>query len=349
MKKKLNKRLSELSNSISEKSTTVKKELHELTTKSVDDEKIKELKDEYYKTIDKAEEIKDEIIVKLEEKSDTLENSTKMRILGVKIWRIMMYLVIYSFLGFCLETVYGLLTKGVIESRQSFLYGPFCGIYGIGAVIMVLLLQYFKKNNYTLFFGGYLIGSAIEYLVSLFGEMILHVKWWDYSTEPFNINGRICLFYSIAWGLLAIYLVKHLHPMIDNFIDKHKNKLPKYLLPVIVDVSFTFLVVDCIISAFAMNVFYSRLVHDYHLNIPNAEYYEMAYDNRKENSRWFEFTEKHFSNEKMLKTYPNLKMEDVDGNIIFVKDILKDIQPYYIKLFTPKEDGIRLTNVEKVD
>ncbi len=230
MKKKLSKRLSELSNSISEKSTTVKKELHELTTKSVDDEKIKELKDEYYKTIDKAEEIKDEIIVKLEEKSDTLENSTKMRILGVKIWRIMMYLVIYSFLGFCLETVYGLLTKGVIESRQSFLYGPFCGIYGIGAVIMVLLLQYFKKNNYTLFFGGYLIGSAIEYLVSLFGEMILHVKWWDYSNDPFNINGRICLFYSIAWGLLAIYLVKHLHPMIDNFIDKHKNKLPKYLL-----------------------------------------------------------------------------------------------------------------------
>ena len=75
MKKKLSKRLSELSNSISEKSTTVKKELHELTTKSVDDEKIKELKDEYYKTIDKAEEIKDEIIVKLEEKSDTLENS----------------------------------------------------------------------------------------------------------------------------------------------------------------------------------------------------------------------------------------------------------------------------------
>ena len=125
MKKKLSKRLSELSNSISEKSTTVKKELHELTTKSNDDERIKELKDEYYKTIDKAEEIKDEIIVKLEEKSDTLENSKKMRILGIKIWRIMMYLVIYSFFGFCLETLYGLLTKGVIESRQSFLYGPF--------------------------------------------------------------------------------------------------------------------------------------------------------------------------------------------------------------------------------
>ena len=251
-----------------------------------------------------------------------------------------MYLVIYSFFGFCLETLYGLLTKGVIESRQSFLYGPFCGIYGLGAVIMILLLQYFKKNNYTLFFGGYLIGSAIEYFVSLFGEMILHVKWWDYSTEPFNINGRVCLFYSIAWGLLAIYLIKHIHPMIDNFIDKHRKKLPKYLLPVIVDFSFAFLVIDCIISAIAMNVFYSRLVHNYNLNIPNANYYEVAYENRKENSIWFEFTEKHFSNEKMLKTYPNLKMEDVDGNIIFVKDILKDIQPYYVKLFTPKENSI---------
>jgi uncharacterized membrane protein len=214
---------------------------------------------------------------------------------------------------------------------------------------MILLLQYFKKNNYTLFFGGYVIGSLIEYFVSLFGEMILHVKWWDYSTEPFNINGRVCLFYSLAWGILAIYLVKHVNPAIDSFIDKIKKKLPKYLLPIVFDIGTAFLLADCIISVIAMNVFYARLVYNYNLNIPNAAIYEKEYEEILSNEKWNDFTEKHFSNEKMLKTYPNLKMEDVDGNIIYIKNILNDIKPYYFKCFTPKNDGVRFTNVETVN
>jgi uncharacterized membrane protein len=348
---KNSKKIKELSNSISEKTEFAKKEISNLTKKvlKTEDKNINKLKDEYYKTIDKADEIKEEIVIRLEEKVDKQESSKGIRILGIKVWRIMAYFVIYSFLGFVLETIYGLLTKGVIESRQSFLYGPFCSIYGLGAVVMILLLQYFKKNNYTLFFGGYVIGSLIEYFVSLFGEMILHVKWWDYSTEPFNINGRVCLFYSLAWGILAIYLVKHVNPAIDSFIDKIKKKLPKYLLPIVFDIGTAFLLADCIISVIAMNVFYARLVYNYNLNIPNAAIYEKEYEEILSNEKWNDFTEKHFSNEKMLKTYPNLKMEDVDGNIIYIKNILNDIKPYYFKCFTPKNDGVRFTNVETVN
>src|SRR5699024_9100506 len=107
----------------------------------------------------------------------------------------------YSILGFIIETLFGLCTKGVIESRKSFLYGPFCAIYGLGAVVMLIFLQYFKKNNGTLFLGGFLIGSIVEYLVSWIGEMLLHVKWWDYSAVPFNIQGRVCVFFSLFWGI----------------------------------------------------------------------------------------------------------------------------------------------------
>lgn len=347
-KKKIKKQFKKLGDSITEKTEIAKKEIQNLTQKSLEDENIKKLKDEYYKTIDKADEIKEEIIYKLEEKAETFEESKGFRILGIKPWRLMAYFVIYSFLGFCLETIYGILTKGVIESRQSFLYGPFCTIYGLGAVIMILLLQYFKKNNYTLFVGGYIIGSAIEYFVSLFGEMILHVKWWDYSTEPFNLNGRICLFYSIAWGLLAIYLMKHVNPNIDKFISKIKKKLPKLLLPICFDIATVFLLVDCIISIVAINVFYSRLVHENNLNIANVSFYEKAYEEREKSEKWFNFTEKHFSNEKMIKTYPNLKVEDVNGEIVFIKDILKDIKPYYVKVFDTNNSKVHLTNVETV-
>ena len=136
----------------------------------------------------------------------------KFTILGISLWQILAYFIIYSIAGYIIETTFALVRYGVIESRQSFLYGPFCSIYGVGAVVMILFLQYFKRNRLTLFVGGFIIGSIIEYLVSLIGELILHVKWWDYSNMPLNINGRICIYYSIFWGILAIFLMKVVHP-----------------------------------------------------------------------------------------------------------------------------------------
>ena len=113
----------------------------------------------------------EETIEKEERIEKTEEKQVKKRftIMGITIWRLLAYFIIYSVVGFVLETLFGLITKGVIESRKSFLYGPFCGIYGLGAVIMIPLLQCFKKNNYTLFFGGFVIGSIVEYLISLLG------------------------------------------------------------------------------------------------------------------------------------------------------------------------------------
>ena len=75
----------------------------------------------------------------------------KFTIFGFTITKLLAYFIIYSIIGFVIETIFGLLTKGVVESRKSFLYGPFCGIYGLGAVVMIVGLQKFKKNNYTLF------------------------------------------------------------------------------------------------------------------------------------------------------------------------------------------------------
>ena len=126
---------------------------------------------------------------------------------NLNIWRILAYFIIYSILGYIVETFYGFIIDGVIESRQSFMYGPFCSIYGVGAVVFIITLRYFDKNNYTLFIAGYIIGSVVEYLVSWIGELWLHTRWWDYSNNFLNINGRICLTYSIFWGFLSIYLI----------------------------------------------------------------------------------------------------------------------------------------------
>ena len=140
-----------------------------------------------------------------------------------------------------------------------------------------------------------------------------------------------------------------MNPNVEKYLNKIKVKLPKYLLPIIVDLGTIFLILDAAISVYALNVFYSRLVYENDLNIFNKSYYLSYYEKILNNEKKLQYTQKHFSNEKMLKTYPNLKIQDIDGNIIFVRNILKDIKPYYIKLFIPKESNIYLTNVETIN
>lgn len=259
----------------------------------------------------------------------------KFTIMGISIWRMLAYFIIYSVVGFIIETLFGFLTKGVIESRQSFLYGPFCAIYGLGAVIMIPLLQHFKKNNYTLFLGGFVIGSIVEYLISLIGEIIFHIKWWDYSDMAFNIDGRICIAFSFFWGILAIYLMSHFNLGLDRLIDKIKEKIGVKVLKTACITMILLLFIDFLVSSFALKMFFTRIVAKYEIELASYDEYIFECAQAYKNEDIKNFTLKHFSDEKMLKTFPNIKLTGKDGNIIFVKDILSDIQPYYIKVFTP--------------
>ena len=271
-----------------------------------------------------------------------------IKICGISIWRILAYFVVYSVAGFIIETIFGILTKGVLESRKSFLYGSFCSIYGLGAVLMILPLQKYKKNNYTLFLAGFFIGSIIEYMVSLIGELIFHIKWWDYSDQMFNINGRICVLFSLFWGLLAIYLMSDINPRIDKFIDFVKSKIPANYMKTIIIVSIVFLSFDLGITAYALQMFSVRIIHENNLNVSNKQLmdnlYEKVYINDQKQK---DFIYKFFDDEKMIKTFPNIKIEDVDGNILFFRNYVKDIKPYYYNFRA--NSHLKLKYFEEVD
>ena len=267
-----------------------------------------------------------------EVKENVAKTKKQFTIFGFTITKILAYFIIYSVVGYVIETIFGLLTKGVIESRKSFLYGPFCGIYGVGAVIMIMGLQKFNKNNYTLFAGGFIIGSLIEYVVSFIGEWFFHIKWWDYSSMPFNINGRICVWFSIFWGILAIYLMTHFHPKIDKFLNKMQPNMLKTFTIILTILIF----IDFLVTGFALKMFYVRLVDKYDLDIQGVDEYLRDYEELYANPEVKKFVDTHFSDEKMLLTFPNIKVTKKDGNVIWICDILKHIQPYYIKVFTPK-------------
>lgn len=276
------------------------------------------------------------------------ENKVKKSktIFGFSIWRLIAYFIIYSVLGFVIETAFGAVTKGVIESRKSFLYGPFCAIYGLGAVVMILCLQPFKKNNNTLFWGGFVVGSVIEYLVSLIGELIFHVIWWDYSDMPLNINGRVCVYFSIFWGLLGIYLVSYINPKIDKLINFIKRKISDKALKIIEMITAVFLIVDCLLTAYALKAFYIRMVKLHNINIGNVEMIDKEYDKIYGNKKKSDFIYKYWGDEKMIKTLPNLKLQDNDGKIVYFDSLLPDIQTYYYKF---SDKGIRQKIVQDVE
>ena len=284
------------------------------------------------KTNEEKEIIEENLKIDQELKDTENIKRNKRSINGISVWRILAYFIIYSVAGYIIETLYGIVTKGVWESRQSFLYGPFCGIYGLGAVIMIICLYKFPRKFNTLFIGGFIVGSIVEYVVSFIGEMLLGVKWWDYSEMPLNINGRICVYYSIFWGFLGIYLIASLNPKVDKVINWIKSKFKTYkALKTFVMTVFILLMIDCVSTAFALEFFLVRMIVKNDIDVANKELVMEQYDEIYGNEKMSNFIYKFCGDKKMIRTFPNLKIKDKNGDIVYM-DSLLDIQPYYLKV-----------------
>lgn len=160
-----------------------------------------------------------------------------------KIFELITYFIIYSFLGWAMESTFRSVSeKKVINT--GFLIGPYCPIYGIGAIIMFLFLDKFETMPIILFFISIVVLTIWEYIVGYALEKILHTKYWDYSDHKFNIKGRICLTNSIYWGFLGVIFVKYIHPFTQNLISKVNINLLKY----IVSILFMVFLADVIVS-----------------------------------------------------------------------------------------------------
>ena len=132
---------------------------------------------------------------------------------------IIIYFITYSFLGWVMESIFRSISEKKIINT-GFLKGPFCPIYGVGAIIMLLFLKRFSDNLTVLFIVSVVVLTIWEYLVGVLLEKLFHTKYWDYSKNKFNFQGRICLMNSIFWGILGVVFVKYIHPAIENLIEK---------------------------------------------------------------------------------------------------------------------------------
>lgn len=139
------------------------------------------------------------------------------------------YFLIYSFLGWVLESIY----KSFYEKKfvnSGFLFGPFCPIYGFGAIIMYLFLDDIKSKPILIFIIGFTVLTFWEYIVGVFLEKIFHTKYWDYSNNKFNFQGRICLQNSMFWGILAVVFIDIVHPIIVGMLEKIDSDIILYII-----------------------------------------------------------------------------------------------------------------------
>lgn len=144
--------------------------------------------------------------------------------------------LIYAFLGVIVEMVfcYAKQYKGVIESRCGLLYLPLSPIYGFGGVLVSVFLLPYVDNPLGLFFLAMLVCTVLEYVASFVMEKAFGAVFWDYSDRPLNLQGRVCLQYTIYWGFLGLLLIYVIDPATARLIESLPRPGAVYVLAVLI-------------------------------------------------------------------------------------------------------------------
>lgn len=165
-----------------------------------------------------------------------------------KIEYMILYFTIYSIIGWLFETAYAFHVFGYFVKR-GFLYSPICPIYGFGGIIMINFLNKYKKNSLKLFFMSSIVFSTFEYVAGFALDALFSARWWDYTNEFMNLNGRISLFFSLVWGIFGILFINHIHPFIEKKTKLILKKIPNKVRKIAINVLSIAILVDVVLSS----------------------------------------------------------------------------------------------------
>ena len=138
-------------------------------------------------------------------------------IFGIDGYEVVMWFLTYSMMGWLVESIYMSFCNHKITNR-GFAKGPFCPIYGFGALTVFFVLRPYSDNSILLFFLGSFLATTLEFLTALVMKRIFGEIWWDYHEKPFNYRGIICLESSIAWGFYTLFLFMFLQNIVAAFV-----------------------------------------------------------------------------------------------------------------------------------
>lgn len=211
---------------------------------------------------------------------------------GVSFYKLVWVFAIGCVLGYLIETAFCLVVRGIVESRQGMVYGPFNQVYGMGAVLMTLTLQPLaKRGDGWLFVGGALVGGAFEFVASWAQENVLGTVSWEYSDQAFSIGGRTSLLFMFFWGILGVCYIRLVYPRISGLIEQIPKRSGAFFSWIIVIV----LTADMGISLVAVD----RWIHR-QKGAEAANAMEV-------------FIDAHYPDAMMQEIYPSMMIVEEDG------------------------------------
>lgn len=128
----------------------------------------------------------------------------------------------YSFIGWLIEIIVTFLKMHKFVNR-GFLIGPLCPIYGFGGVLITLLLNRYASDPLVLFIMAIILCAVLEYITSYVMEKVFKNRWWDYSDQKFNINGRVCLECAIPFGIGGIIMFYGINPILITLLTSFSD------------------------------------------------------------------------------------------------------------------------------
>lgn len=188
------------------------------------------------------------------------------------------WFILYSILGWIYETTFCSL-KSLKWDNRGMLIGPYCPIYGVGAVLDVLLCSSLP-NARSVFFACMFGSAVLEYVTSYATERMFHAVWWDYSDIPLNVNGRICLSCSIGFGFAGWIVLYGLHP----YISRLTAPLPLNLQELVSLLFMAVFAADCTLTADSLAQINVKLEATMHaIDSQISEKYEAFIESTKQN------------------------------------------------------------------
>ena len=203
----------------------------------------------------------------------------------INIYKLIWIFTIGSILGYCVEMLWCYIRNGHFESRKGLIYGPISPVYGIGGIVLTLLLyRFINYNGIIIFFISAIIGGVFEYLCSWVQEKAFGSVSWDYDSKNLSINGRTSVEYSVFWGILGVFFLRDIYPLFDKFMGYFSDGTIKILTIIFL----VFLIPDIIISALAVRREVARM---------KGVQAKNALDR---------FLDKKYTDEFLKKIYPNM-------------------------------------------
>lgn len=205
---------------------------------------------------------------------------------GTSLHKLVFVFTVGCVVGYIVETIFCILWHGYWQTRQGMIWGPFSQIYGLGAVLMTLLLApQMNKRNLTIFALCALIGGCFEFFCSVFQELAFGTRSWDFSDQRLHFGGRTSVLFMCLWGSLGIFFVRVVYPTISYRIER---------IPARIGVPISWmLIIFFTINLFVTSTAISRWTQRQNRIPPQHVYHQ--------------FLDTHFPSERMAELFPQME------------------------------------------